>query len=252
MMRQTRKRRDADNERALTQATALSAARIDAVQQEIEAIPPAPAVSVAQMWRSIARWPTLLRLRAIKILVNKLAADFAFRSLLFVEKITTNEQHVASGNDDMLRLNPNDPEDQQALRELLDLWAHLPGHTHVDNDRDFERFARITAGLQIMMEAAPLQAADSWAFDSGPEYSRMLSQAQLLPAATVTAQAFIGAGDKPTIQVKTSHIDRTGATIVETGVLPWPVPGANTVSIPPSHMTIDAQPSIMGYTLASA
>jgi len=258
MTRQTRKRRDADQGRALTPALTparehtLTAARIATIQRELDAIPPAPDVSVGQVWRSVARWPQLLRLRAIKILVNKLTADLAYRSLLLIDKLAvTDDSHAARANDDMLRLDPTDPQDQQTLQGLLDLWAHLPAHAQVDSDRDFERFARITAGLQIMMEAAPPQAADSWAFDSGAEYSRLLSQVGLLPTSAMTAHAF-EAGAEHFFQVKISQFDGSGAVTMDSNRLYWSAPSTNPVSVPLASAAVEAAPAADGHALAIA
>src|SRR5579875_2048256 len=240
MMQRQRKRQSDNNGRELTQqAPTLSAARISAVRRVLETLPTTQEGAVAQMWQSVARWPSRLRLHAFRIIANKLAADVALRGLLLINRITDNKRQATS-DDDTLHLDPNDPDDQQTLDELLALWAHLPAHVQVQGDRDFERFARITVGLQQLINAAPPQATDSWAFDSGPQYCQMLSQANLLPVAALTAQAFISLDGKHTFQIQINHFDDT-APMMERSDLPWRLPAPQRIRITPSNMIVEAE-----------
>ncbi len=216
----------------------------------MEQIPPLPSNTTDRVARFAFRLPRRLRVHALRIIANKLAADFAMGFLLLLDE-SLNDQKQRPAQEQLLDIQ--DAEDAQTIGRLLELWADIPGRLNLPDTAHFERFARVTAGLHMMIDAAPAEARDSWVFDSGSQYRSMLLQIGVLPSFAISAHGVSdGKGEPSGAEVKLIRFDgREPGTY--TSRVGWTAPGSRDDNSGPIEARLISAPTIeQGPALASA
>lgn len=179
-----KKRRQQDRE--LARATRTDASRISDIERALHALPVLPQNAAVRAVALAERLPKGLQVRVLKIVATKLASDFALRFLLLLDDV------LLSGKTRSDELDLDDPKVRQVVSGLLDTWIQLPASIRVQTLQGFGSFARITAGLQVLLESALPEGQSTWVFDAGAQYRSMLFRTHLLPNATLDVHALPG------------------------------------------------------------